>query len=553
MTIAFATIDWWIVGIYMALATLPGFLCRKYIREQSDFLLAGRTLSIWIATATLTATEMGLVTVMYFAQQSFERGLSAMLIGLIAGGTTLAVGLSGFMVKGLRESGVTTVAEYYQKRYTPGVRLLGGMIIATAGILNYGIFLKIEADFVRLITDMPETFSIPITGGEPIEVSAIKLVMFVLVALVLTYTLLGGMVSIALTDYVQFIVLSLGMGLTTYWVLTHPDVGGFSGIVEAVSRERPKFGMNPLVTEPLPYGGWLGYGVVWIVWQTMHWTSSNTWQTVAFRTASADSPRTVHAMWALTGINYFGRAIIPMLWGVAALAYFSHTGGLDQITESVQGMPKFLTHLPTGLVGFLLAGMLAAMMSTHSGYMLAWSGVLTEDLVAPIVKALTGVELVPRVRIWITRFFILCLGAFLLGWGLWFKPPGPIWDYLAITGTVYLSGSATLVAMGLYWKRANTRGAYLGILCGAIPGIIYLTLRIVTLIIEPAVRESGHAPEHMIAQWSAWFVDAYVGLASFPLAVLGMYFGSLWGEWAEKNNATGPMVGTGSFQAGGGA
>jgi len=550
MIIAFSTIDWWIVGVYMLLATLPGFLCRKYIREQSDFLLAGRTLSIWLATATLTATEMGLVTVMYMAQQGFVRGLSAMTLGIIAGATTAGVGLTGFMVRGLRESGVTTVAEYYQRRYTPGVRLLGGVIIATAGILNYGIFLRIEADFVRLITGIPNI--VIQTGAGPIELSSIKLVMSVLLILVLMYTLLGGMVSIALTDYVQFIVLSLGMGLTTYWVLTRPEVGGFRGIVDAVQQECPKFGLNPLATEPLPQGGWLGLGLVWIVWQCFHWTSSNTWQTVAFRTASADSPRTTQFMWSLTGVNYFGRAIIPMLWGVAALAYFSHTDGLDQIKDTLQGMPMFLTHLPSGLVGFLLAGMLAALMSTHSGYLLAWSGVLTEDLVAPITKMLFKVDIKPRTRIWITRFFILCLGAFLLGWGLWFKPPGTVWDYLAITGTMYLSGSATLVAMGLYWKRANTRGAYLGILGGAIPGLIYLALRILTLIVEPTVREIGHIPETEIARLSAWFVDAYVGLISFPLAILGMYLGSLWGERA-KNKATGPRIGTGSFMAGGGA
>jgi len=553
MTLAFSTIDWWIVGVYMLLATLPGFLCRKFIRGQSDFLLAGRTLNIWIATATLTATEMGLVTVMYMAQQGFERGLSALTLGVIAGVATAAVGLTGFMVKGLRESGVTTVAEYYQKRYTPGVRLLGGTVIATAGILNYGVFLRIEADFVRLITGIPDITITPnMAGAEPIELSSIKLIMSILVILVLLYTLLGGMVSIALTDYVQFIVLSLGMGLTTWWVLTHADVGGFQGIVDAVNQERPKIGINPLATEDLPHGGWLGLGILWIIWQCMHWTGTNTWQTQAFRTAAADSPRTAKIMWSLTGVNYFGRAIIPMLWGVAALAYFTHTGGLGEVKESLQAMPMFLTHLPSGLIGFLLAGMLAALMSTHSGYLLAWSGVLTEDLVAPIAKALFKVELKPSTRIWITRFFILCLAGWLLYWGLWFKTPGPVWDYLAITGTMYLSGSATLVAMGLYWKRANARGAYLGILFGALPGLAYLALRIATLIMEPGAREIGHVPVTAIAQLSARFVEAYVGVVSFPLAVLGMYFGSLWGERA-RDKATGPRIGTGSFMAGGGA
>jgi len=551
MILAFSTVDWWILLVYVLIATLPGFICRKYITGQDNFLLAGRSLSIFLATATLTATEMGLVTVMYMAQQGFVRGLSAMTVGLIAGGCTLFVGLTGFMVRGLRASGVTTVAEYYQKRYSPGVRLLGGVIIATAGILNYGVFLKVEADFVRLITEIPDTVTLTLGQGaaaQSIEFTSIRLVMSILVILVLLYTLMGGMVSVALTDYVQFVVLSLGMGLTTYWVWTNPHVGGFEGILEALQVHRPDYGVNPLIHRTTATGV-VGIGLAWIVWQIMHWTATNTWQTQAFRTAAADSPRTAKIMWSLTGVNYFGRAIIPMFWGVAALAYFSHRGGLENITESVHAMPMFLKNLPAGLVGFLLAGMLAAMMSTHSGYLLAWSGVLTEDLVTPICKKVFGVELKHTIRIWITRFFILCLAGWLLYWGLWFKTPGPIWDYLAITGTMYLAGSAALVAMGLYWKRANTRGAYMALICGALPGLLYLAARIIALT---AIREPGHVPVTAIAQFSAKLTEGTLGLISFPLAILGMFVGSLWGERARQR-ATGPRIGTGSFLAGGGA
>ncbi len=593
MPLAFAAVDWWIVGVYVLLATLPGFLCRRFIRGQDDFLVAGRTLSIFLATATLTATEMGLITVMYMAELGFRNGLSAMMLGVIAGVATLVVGLSGFMVSGLRASGVTTVAEYYQKRYGGNVRVFGGLIIAAAGILNYGVFLRFEADFVRIITGMPDVkiasdMKVSFVWTDPVALAAqadtkpadaaqpgpdgesdalagqpatpedawvipsIKLVMTVLLIVVLLYTLMGGMVSVALTDYVQFIVLSVGMALTTWWILTHPDVGGLKGIVAAVQEHRPGYGMNPFTTQKAATGA-LGLGLAWVVWQSMHWTGTNTWQTQAFRTAATDSPRTAQTMWTLTAINYFGRAIIPILWGVAALAYFSHhldSEGFAKL-DPPQAMPAFLTHLPTGLVGFLLAGMLAALMSTHSGYLLAWSGVLTEDLVVPIARLL-GREVPQHSRIWITRFFILCLGGFLLGWGLWFKAPGAIWNYLAITGTMYISGATALVAMGLYWKRASRTGAYLGLVGGALPGLTFVVLRIVSLIVEPQVREVGYVAQGTIASMSQWLTEAYTGLLSFPLAILGMVVGSLMSE-RSHDSANGPRVGTGSFMAGGGA
>lgn len=551
--LAFSTVDCWIVAAYILVATVPGLLCRKYIRGQDDFLIAGRSLSVYLATVTLAATEMGLVTVVYMAQFGFVNGLSGMVLGLIAAAATMAVGLTGFMVSGLRASGATTVAEYYQKRYSTGVRLLGGFIIATAGIMNYGVFLRPEADFVRLITGIPDLSITALNAPDatPVVISSIKLVMVALIVLVLLYTMLGGMVSVTLTNYIRFVILAAGMALVTWWVCTHPDVGGFDGIVSAVKEHRPGYGLNPFATQAMPAGGYLGLGLIWILWQCLHWTGTNTWQTQAFRTAAADSPRTAKAMWTLTGINYFGRAIIPMLWGVAALAYFSRKDGLQRL-DSIQAMPLFLANLPSGLLGLLLACMLAAFMSTHSGYLLAWSGVLTEDLVAPLIKKHFRVDLGPAARIWITRFFILCLAAWLLYWGLWFKPQSTIWNYLSVTGTMYVSGATALVAMGLYWRRANSRGAYLGLVGGALPGLVYLILRVVALIVEPALREPDHVAQTAIARLSMQFHEPYMGLVSFPLAMLGVYLGSIWGERAQ-DPATGPRIGTGSFMAAGGA
>ncbi|MBP7933307.1 MAG: sodium:solute symporter family protein [Phycisphaerae bacterium] len=550
MPIAFSTVDWSIVAVYLLIATVPGFLCRRYVRGQEDFLLAGRTLSVYLAVATLTATEMGLVTVMYMAEMGFRNGFSGMILGLIAVVTSGFVGLTGFMVSGLRASGVTTVAEYYEKRYSRGVRILGGVIIATAGILNYGVFLRVEADFVRLITQMHDlTLSAGWLGDAPVVVPSIKLAMVILVTLVLVYTLLGGMVSVVLTDYVQFIVLSAGMAATTWWVLTTPLVGGLQGMAAAVNTYRPDYGMNPFVTAK---EGALGIGVAWIIWQLMHWTATSNWQTQAFRTAATDSPRTARIMWVLTGVNYFGRAIIPMLWGVAGLAFVAAKGAEAVANaDSLQAMPSLLTHLPAGLVGFMLAGMLAALMSTHSSYLLAWSGVLTQDVVAPVLELL-GVTLPASLRIWITRFFILCLAAFLLWYGLWFKASGAIWNYLSMTGTMYLSGAAALVALGLYWKRANVTGAYCAILGGALPGLTYLTLRMASLVIEPAIRDAGYVPQTAIARMSAALTETWTGILSFPLAALGMVVGSLWAE-GRRDQATGPRIGTGSFMAGGGA
>lgn len=552
MLLAFATIDWCILLSCVLATTLPGFFCRKYIRGQNDFLIAGRTLSVYLATAALATTELGLISVVFAAEMGFATGLSGLMLGVIAGATALGVGLTGFMVRGFRESGATTVADYYQRRYSPGVRLLGGFIIATAGILNYGMFLRPEADFVRIVMRIPDV-TIPVTGvggAGSMVLSSTALVMVALVVLVLLYTVVGGMVSVALTNYLRSIVLAASMGAVTWWVWKHPDVGGFRGILTAVEVHRPGYGLNPFTTRDLVGGGFLGLGLVWVLWQCINGVAINTWQPVAFRTAAADSPRTARIMWSLTSVSSLGRAAIPMIWGLAALAYFSHKGGVQGV-ESRLAMPLLLAGLPVGLMGLLMAGMLAAFMSTHAGYLLTWSGVLTEDIVAPAARKFLGVQLGSSARVWLTRLFILIMAVWILYWGLWFQPQSTLWNYLSITGTIYGAGSLALVAGGLYWRRANARGAYLALLGGALPGLAYLALRVIVLIVEPGTREVGHVPVHAIARFSVYVHESYVGLISYPFGLLGLYLGSLWGERAS-DPATGPRIGTGSFMAAGG-
>jgi SSS family solute:Na+ symporter len=520
MLAAFTGLDWAIVIVYIIVGSLPGFLLRRYIRGQSEFLVAGRSLSIFLATATLTATELGLVTVMYFAQTGFLTGFSAFTIGLIAFCCTMFVGLTGFLVSGFRASGVTTFAEYYEIRYGRGVRLLGGLVLATAGILNYGVFLRIEAEFVRIITGIPDWH----VGG--VTLPSLNLVMTALVLLVLGYTLLGGMVSVVVTDYIQFVVLTVGMGICTWLVLTEQQTGGFAGIAEAVAVHRPGYGMNPFLR--LSQGRpvlWLG--IVFVIWQVFHWTASSCWQTSAFRTAAADSTRTARVMWSLTAVNYFGRAIVPMLWGVAALAYCAH-GGIDpNSVNDMLAMPQYLAAiLPAGVMGLLLAGMLAAMMSTHSGYLLSWSGVITEDLLTPLLKVF-GISLRDRTRLWITRFFIVCLGVYLITFGLWYQTKTDVWNFLAMTGTMYFAGAATVLAFGLYWKRANIAGAFAAIICGVGPGLFSIVTYITSLIVEPDIRDRAHEPVKLVARISASLDEPLVGLISYPLGVLGMIVGSL--------------------------
>jgi SSS family solute:Na+ symporter len=106
--------------------------------------------------------------------------------------------------------------------------------------------------------------------------------------------------------------------------------------------------------------------------------------------------------------------------------------------------------------------MIAAFMSTHDSYLLCWSSVLTQDVIAP----LCGERLTPKNRIAISRILIVVIGLYVLYWGLFYQGTDDVWDYMAVTGAIYFTGAFALLFFGLYWKRASSTGAVLALLAG---------------------------------------------------------------------------------------
>ena len=210
-----------------------------------------------------------------------------------------------------------------------------------------------------------------------------------------------------------------------------------------------------------------------------------------------------------------------MLWGAAALSLF----GLDAVKDGVplpvvngqtlapiDAMPAMLASmLGPGVKGVVVAGMLAATMSVNSSYLLGWSAVISQDIILPIREQMGKPALSSRSQILVNRLANLFVGLFLMFWGLYYTPPGAVYLYLNITGTIYLAGTFICVIGGLYWKRANTLGGYLAMLMGAAGAII----------------------PFFFLHWS----ENITGFCAFGLAALGLVLGSLMGKRAPTSLA----------------
>ena len=140
---------------------------------------------------------------------------------------------------------------------------------------------------------------------------------------------------------------------------------------------------------------------------------------------------------------------------------------------SLNAMPVILGKLvPIGLIGILIAAMLAADMSTDSSYMITWAAVIYNDILGPFRKKKSS----DSMGLLINRFIVMLIGLFLFFYGLFYKLEGSLWDYLQTTGTVYLSSMSVLLIACCYWKPANNWGATASIITGAAFPIGYLYL-----------------------------------------------------------------------------
>jgi len=473
-------LDGGIIAIYLLITMVAGVAIRRYVRRVEDFIVAGREMNVYLGIASLAATEFGIVTCMYAAQNGFDKGFAGAVPGLLTFAAMFLVGYTGFCVKPLRDSGVMTIPELFEKKFGPRVRWAAGVVIVLGGLLNMGVFLRMGGDFLVNVAHLDPRY--------------LEVMMTALLVGVAIYTILGGMLSVLVTDFLQFVVMSAGLIVTTFLILGKV---GWGALVDAVEVHHGAGGFNPFAN---PTMGWS-----YVIFNALLNTAAVlTWQTQIARVLAAKDSATGRKVYTRTSFFFVARWLVPGIWGIAALALLTP----EQVPQdSILAMPRMLGMvLPAGLMGLLIAAMLAADMSTDASYMLTWSSVIYNDILAPFRRTKWSEK---KGLFW-NRTIVALIGVFLLVYGLWYKIEGDAWTYLGITGTIYLSSISTLLVACCYWKRANSWGAAAAILFGAL-------MPVATLILQK------------VGPWRAWVKEneASCMIAVYATTAVAMIVGSL--------------------------
>ena len=442
-------LDWIIfAGLLVALVILA-WSVRRFMRSVSDFIILNRSMRKYLGLSTWGSEGIGLISIAYLAEQGFTSGLGYAWMTLLNAVLYIPLfGIIGFGIRRYRATRVHTIPQYHEMRFSRGVRVSGGFVLAIGGILNMAIFPVVSSQFLVRFMGLPASISIVGTHWQTVH-----LCMFVLIGLSLSVALMGGMVTVIVTDYVQGLILTIAL-----FVLAGLAIGtaGFSGIDSTMQQHFGESGYNPFVTTD----GGGGYGLTWVVFFIL----SGVLAPLCFppstaKLSSTDSTDTTRKMALLSQIIGPGRTIIVLLLGVCALSVMGDIGpeGADSSTYERYATATFIHSItPAGLLGLCAAGMVFAYVTTDNSYYLAWSAILVNDVIAP----LRGKPLSQKTHLFLLRVVMVGIAGFLFVWGLLYDPDESLLSYIYLTGAI-MTAAGIITLFGLYWSRANSAGAYL--------------------------------------------------------------------------------------------
>jgi len=424
------------VVVYFLVTVGIGLWAAQRVKNSRDYLIAGRSLPLYMNMATVFATWFGAETVLSVSATFAKDGLG----GIVAdpfGSSFCLFFVALFFARAFYRMDLLTIGDFYHKRYSKPVEVVTSVAI-TASYLGWT-----SAQFTAL------GLVISVLSGGAIDLSTGILIGALIV---LGYTIWGGMWSVALTDLFQTVVILVG--LTAVAVLVGNMAGGPSKVISAAA-EAGKF-------EFWPKGGtkeWLAFAAAWATLAV----GSIPQQDVFQRVTSAKDERTAVMGSMLGGAAYFCFAFVPMFIAYAALVIdpgFAKLFSNEDAREIQRILPNLvLERTPMWAQVLFFGALLSAILSTASGALLAPTALFTENVIRPFAPRLGDKQFLLLLR---TVLVVFTLAALLFA----LNSKSTMYEMVQNAYKVTLVSCIVPLAAGIYWRRANNAGAMLSVVFG---------------------------------------------------------------------------------------
>lgn len=454
-----AGVDWVILAIGFCFFLAWAIYLNRKIRTDTDFLVSGRKVRLWLGMSAGIAGEIGLFAIASLCEQGYTHGFSFVAANLLSICITLPLfGIFGFGIQRFRATRAVSVPQYLEMRYSRPIRISTGLMNCVAGVLQLCIIPIASAHFVRTLIGVPEMMSL---AGLPFRTDMLILTLFLICPLIFTF--LGGYVTLIVIDYFQAILIMVVLTVILLMSVNHLSPQGYwTGLERSLGID----GLNPFSANPG------AYGLKWFLWlNLMTILLQFSYGPYLQKYAAMDKPRTVSLSYLLGQLIGVNKALIVIGLGVAALVAFgkappAELGSISAAEWNKSATPLYLASIvPPALFGFLLLGLLFADVAVTEQYILSWSTSIVNDCIEPFRRQpLSSAGKIRAVRMTI---FALCVVFFF--YGFIYKPTTTLWDYMWTLSTI-IGGSGIVVMLGMYWRRASNTGAWSAlVVCWVVP------------------------------------------------------------------------------------
>ncbi len=465
-----------LVIFYLLITIAIGLWAAKRVKNTADFAIAGRHLPLIMIVTTTFATWFGSETVLGIPAKFVQGGLNGVVEDPFGAGTCLIlVGL--FFAAKLYKMTLLTISDYYRERYGRTVEVVCSLII----ILSYLGWVSAQVTALGLVFNL-------LSGGA----ISIPLGMVLGTASILAYTLFGGMWSVAVTDFIQMIILVVGLAIIAMFAA---DMAGGADKVIALAQSKDLFKFLP---EPT-----FEQTMMFLAAAITMMFGSIPQQDVFQRVMSAKDVKAATRGPVIGGACYILFAFVPMFLVTSALIIMPEQAETLIKEDPQKVIPTLVMEkMPFVMQVLFFGALLSALKSTASATLLAPSVTFVENIWRQFFPRVSDKSELRTMRIAVLVFSV-CVCAYAIA-----LQGTPIYDMVSGAYQVTLVGAFVPLVAGLYWKRATTQGAIFSIVLGILTWLMFM-----------ATPAGAAFPAQ---------------LAGFLMGIVGMVVGSL-GPQALKN------------------
>jgi SSS family solute:Na+ symporter len=431
-----------LVIFYLLITIAIGLWAAKRVKTTADFAIAGRHLPLVMIVTTTFATWFGSETVLGIPAKFVNGGLTSVVEDPFGAGTCLIlVGL--FFAAKLYKMTLLTISDYYRERYGRTIEVVCSLII----ILSYLGWVSAQVTALGLVFNVLSDGAIAPWQGMIIGTISI-----------LAYTLFGGMWSVAVTDFMQMIILVAGLFILA--IFAGNQAGGADKVIAlAASKDMFRFLPEPSFKEVVFF---IAAGITMML-------GSIPQQDVFQRVMSAKNVSAATKGPVIGGVCYILFAFVPMFLVTSALIIMPEQTAALLKDDPQKVLPTLvLTKMPFIMQVLFFGALLSAIKSTASATLLAPSVTFVENIWRQFYPRQSDKHELRTMRITVL-IFSACVCTYAIS-----LQGKPIYDMVSGAYQVTLVGAIVPLAAGLYWKRATTQGAIFSIVLGILGWILFL-------------------------------------------------------------------------------